>query len=179
MSKVIKQMEMDALKDAFKDVRDLVVLSIRGLSSTTDHQFRAALRKKNIRLHMVKNSLARRVFTQMGLNMGEIWAGPTTIAWGANSVAELSRTLDQALVRNDKFKDKVKVKTAIAEGEKVAFAQALTMPTRKEAIGEIVALILGPASSIASALTGPAAQVASQIQSIAEKKPEGEPAPAA
>ena len=30
MSKVIKQMEMDALKKTFGDVRDLVVLSVKG-----------------------------------------------------------------------------------------------------------------------------------------------------
>jgi len=71
------------------------------------------------------------------------------------------------------------VKTALAEGQPVTFAQALAMPTRKEAIGQIVAALLGPAAGIAAALTGPASQVASQIQTISEKKPEGEAAPAA
>jgi hypothetical protein len=58
-------------------------------------------------------------------------------------------------------------------------AQALTMPTRLEAIGEIVAMMMGPASWIAGALTGPGGQVASQIATIAEKKEEPAPAPAA
>ena len=41
-------------------------------------------------------------------------------------------------------------------------------------------MILGPGASIAGCLTASASQVASQIQTIAEKKPEeGEPAPAA
>ena len=176
MSKKIKHMQMDALTKTFDGVRDMVVLSVSGVGSLVDNKTRLDLLKKNVRLHMVKNSLARRVFTQMGIDLGEIWAGPTTIAWGANSVAELSRTLDQALVRNDKFKDKVKVKTAIAEGEKVAFAQALTMPTRQEAIGMVLAAILGPASSICGQLIGAGGQIAGQIQTITEKPPE---APAA
>src|SRR5882724_7152574 len=101
MSKKIKQMQMDALAKTFDGVRDMVVLSISGVESLVDNKTRLDLLKKNIRLHMVKNSLARRVFTQMGLNTGEIWAGPTTIAWGGSGVAELSRTLDGAFRKND------------------------------------------------------------------------------
>jgi len=176
MSKKIKQMQMDALAKTFDGVRDMVVMSVSGVDSLVDNKTRLDLLKKNVHLHMVKNSLARRVFTQLGIDMGEVWTGPTTIAWGANSVAELSRTLDQAIVRSDKFKDKVKVKTVIAEGEKVPFAQALTMPTRLEAIGAGLAAILGPASAICGQLIGPAGQVAGQIQTISEKPAE---APAA
>ena len=36
MSKVIKQMQMDALKATFKDVKDLVVLSIKGVNSQAE-----------------------------------------------------------------------------------------------------------------------------------------------
>ena len=180
MSKQVKQMQMDVLAQTFRGVKDMVFLSVQGVDATTDNKVRLGLRKKNISLMMVKNSLLRRVFSDAGIDPGEAtWAGPTVIAWGAESVKDLSREVEAALLKDARFKDKVKVKTALAEGQPVPFAQALTMPTRKEAIGEIVAMILGPASSIAAALTGPAAQVASQIQRIAEKKSEGEAAPAA
>jgi large subunit ribosomal protein L10 len=180
MSKQVKQMQMDVLAQTFRGVKNMVFLSAQGIDAPTDNKVRLGLRKKNISLLMVKNSLLRRVFNDIGLSPGdEVWAGPTLVAWGAESIKDLSKEIEAALLKDAKFKDKVKVKTAVAEGQPVPFARALTMPTRKEAIGEIVAMILGPAASIASALTGPAAQVASQIQTIAEKKPEGEPAPAA
>ncbi len=180
MSKQVKQMQMDVLKQTFGGVRDMVFLSAQGVDSQTDNKVRLGLRKKNISLLMVKNSLLRRVFNDIGLSAGDaVWEGPTVVAWGGESVKDLSKEIDNALLKDAKLKDKVKVKIALAEGQPVTFAQALTMPTRKEAIGEIVGMILGPAASIASALTGPAAQVASQIQQIAEKKPEGEAAPAA
>ena len=44
MSKVIKQMEMDALRNTFKGVRDLAVLSVSKLNSHGEYTFRAALR---------------------------------------------------------------------------------------------------------------------------------------
>ena len=69
MSKQIKQLEMEALQKTFHDVSDMVVLSSEKLSCQGDHQFRTALRKKNIRLLMVKNSLARRVFGDLGIKV--------------------------------------------------------------------------------------------------------------
>jgi large subunit ribosomal protein L10 len=184
MSRKIKQMQMDQLAKTFGGVRDLVVLNLTGVDSQTDNRLRLDLRKKNIQMHMVKNSLARRVFGNMGMELGNVWEGPTTVAWGANSIAELSRTLSEYFKKNDKLKEKVKIKTAIAEGEPVPFDKALTMPTRQEAIADVLAAILGPASALASLLTGPASQIASQIKTISERpadapvEPEATPAPA-
>src|SRR5262249_48505811 len=100
MSKVIKQMQMAALKSTFQGVRDLAVLSIRGMSSQGEHTFRAALRKKKIRLQVVKNSLTRRVFGELGIQVGAdspYWQKPTTLAWGAGSISELCREIDSEL----------------------------------------------------------------------------------
>src|SRR5947209_16782771 len=135
MSKQIKQMEMDALGRAFEGVRDLVALSISGLDARADNQLRLSLRKKNIRLQVVKNSLARRVLGEMGVTAEKIWEGPTTLAWGATSLAELSRELDEIRRKNDKF---IKPKGAVADGQEVTFEQALKMPTKAEAIGRVV-----------------------------------------
>lgn len=171
MSKKIKQLEMDSLNRTFQDVRDLVVLSISGLSCQTDNQLRLSLRKKNIRIQVVKNSLAQRVFGELGLGLSNCWDGPTALAWGAGSLAELSRELNSIMTKNDK----IKAKTAVAEGQVISFAEALTMPTREEAIGQLIGLILSPGAQIAGCLIGPAGQVAGQIQTISEK-PEEAPA---
>src|SRR5919201_1488619 len=127
MSKQIKQMEMDALKQTFRDVRDLVILSHHTLSCQADNQLRAALRKKDIRLQVVKNSLARRVFDEIGLKVSRCWEGLTMLAWGAGSLAELSKELDALVRKNDKA---LKVKSAVSEGQEIDFKQALAMPTR-------------------------------------------------
>jgi large subunit ribosomal protein L10 len=180
MSKLIKEMQMASIKDTFKEVRDLVVLSVKGLDCHADHAFRAALRKKQIRLQVVKNSLTRKVFGEMGMAISEdspYWTGPTTLAFASPgiSISEISRAIDAEL-KNAKmaaaYKDKVNVKGAIAEGQPVGFDVALKMPTRLEAIAQIVGMIVGPGSAIAGCLTGPASQVASQIQTISEKKEE-------
>jgi large subunit ribosomal protein L10 len=187
MSKVIKQMQMDAIRKTFDGVRDMVVLSIKGLDCQGDYALRATLRKKNVRMMVLKNSLARRVFGEIGLQIppdSKYWEGPSTYVWGApgTSIAEVSRAVEVEL-KNPKtaarYKDKVVVKGAVAEGEPLTFEAATKRPTREEAIAAILGAILSPGSSIAGCLTGPAAQVASQIKTISEKGPaEGAAAPA-
>ncbi len=175
MSKVIKQMQMESLREHFKGVRDMVFLQVVGLDATVENKIRLDLRKKGVRLHGVKNTLARRVFGEMGMAIEKPWSGPTTVAWGMSSIAELSQEMDAIRKKHDK---KVVVKGAVADGSEVSFEVALKMPTRAEALGRIVMLALSPASRVAGALRGPAGLVAGQVKSIAEKKEE-EAVPAA
>jgi len=184
MSKVIKQMEMDALRGAFKDVRDLVVLSASKLTCLGEHTFRAQMRKKNIRLQVVKNSLTRRVFREMKLNVPDdspYWQGPTMIAWGAGSIAELSREIDSELKDLKKgplYKDKITRKGSIADGQPIPFERGLTMPTRTEAIGRVVSLALSPGRRLMAQVLSPASVVLGQIKSIKDKEGAEPPAPA-
>lgn len=169
MSKVIKQMEMNAMKSAFSGVKNMVFLSQTKLGAIADNQLRLSLRKKGVRLQMVKNSLAQRVFKDLGLELKDIWNGNTVVAWGGESVKGLSQELESAFKdqtkKDPKFSEKVTVKGALADGTQVTFAEALKMPTREEAIGDVLSAILGPASAIAGLLIGPGGAVASQIES--------------
>jgi len=186
MSKVIKQMQMDALAGTFRDVRDLVVLSIKGLSAQSDNQFRAALRKKNIRLQMVKNSYTRRVFDTLGIRIpadSPYWSGTTVLAWGTSSVSELSRAIETEL-RAPKtaalYKDRVTVKGAVVDGSPMKFEDALKVPTLAEAIGRVVMLAMSAGSRLVGQILGPAGGVAGQIKTKSEEKgEESKPAEAA
>jgi ribosomal protein L10 len=173
MSKQIKQLEMDALKKTFQGVRDMVLLSVSGLSAQADNQLRMNLRKKQIHLHRVKNSLAQRVFDDLGMQVKGAWDSTTVVAWGAGSLAELSRELDGLLKKNDKLK----VKTAVSEGLELSFKQALTMPTKAEAIGRVVSLAQAPASRLVGQILAPAGRLAGQIKTLKERAPEA-PTPA-
>jgi large subunit ribosomal protein L10 len=166
MSKQVKQMQMDALKKSFGETRDLVLLTITGVPATVENQIRLQLRKKNIRLHTVKNSLAARVFEELGIKgLDPFLKGPTTVAWGAGGIAELSKQIDE-WVKKEK---KIQPKTAVADGTPVPFDQAKKFPTRQEAIARVVMLMLSPAARVAGQLRGPASRLASQVKSVSEK----------
>src|SRR5262249_743814 len=122
-------------------------------------------RKKKIHFQVVKNSLAQRVFNDFGLKVEKCWEGPTTIAWGAGSVAELSRELESLVKKNDK----IKVKAVVAEGQQISFDRALKMPTRVEAIANVIGLALSPARRLMAQVVAPASTIAGQIKSLSER----------
>lgn len=181
MSKTIKQMEMTALRQRFEGVKEYVFLTINKLDAQADWSLRKNLRKKNIQVQMVKNTLVRRVFRDMGITIDaeDYWKGNTWLAWGPESVAELSKEIEAQVVRNAALKEKVQIKGAVAEGQPVPFDLALKMPTRTEAIGTVLGMLLSPMSQVISAVTGPISQVASQIDSKTKEETPAESAPPA
>ncbi len=171
MSKKIKELELNALRQTFKGVKDLVLLEPVKVDSATDFEFRKKLREKKIRVKLVKNSLVKKVFTENGVQV-DAGSGPTLLCWGADSIKELANTVDgliKELKKDPKAPDKFKEKTAVAEGQPIPLSVAKTLPTRKEAIGSIVAALMGPGAAIAGCLTGPASQLAGILKTIEEK----------
>jgi len=180
MSKKVEKMELDALTTTFSGVRDLVILSTTKVQSELDYSVRKTLRDKKIKFKMVKNTLARKVLGEMGISVKDpAWSGPTIVAWGADSIKDLSKGVDALLKdivkKNPKDANKLIVKTAVADGQECKFEDAMKMPTRLEAIGEIVSMILGPGSAIAGCLTAPGSQVASLVEAVEKKAGESAP----
>ncbi|NBO92932.1 MAG: 50S ribosomal protein L10 [Planctomycetia bacterium] len=185
MSKAIKQMQMEDLRGTFKNVRDLVVLSLNKLDSAGEYSLRSSLRKKGIRLKTVKNTLCRRVFKDFNFSIPDkspYWSNMTVMAFGGNSISELSKEIEAELknpknagLYKDKDKEKVIVKGAIADGSPVTFDQALKMPTRQDLIAQIISMIGAPGGNLIATLTGVGNQIASQVQQLTEKKDEVAP----
>ncbi len=167
MSKQVMQMQMDVLKNTFTGVSDVLVLTISGLSCQADNALRLGLRKKKIRMQMVKNTLTRRIFNDMGIR-ANCWEGNTVVAWGGDSLSELCKEVETLIKKNDK----IKVKTAISDKKELAYEQAKKLPTKPEALGRIVGLALAPASRLMSQILGPASRVVGQVKSLKDKAPE-------
>jgi large subunit ribosomal protein L10 len=178
MSKKIKEMELNALRKTFHGVRDLVLLEPVKLDSATDYELRKKLREKKIQVKMVKNSLVKKVFTENGVQV-DPGSGPTLLIWGTESLKDLStavETVIKDLKKDPKAPDKLKEKTAVSEGQPITLEKAKKVPTRKEAIGSLLAAILGPGGALVGCLTGPPSQLAGILKAIEEKGKEGAPA---
>ena len=181
MSKKVKALEIDALRQAIGGVKDYVVLQPDGPDAATDFNFRKNLRAKKITSKVVKNSYAKKVFGEMGFAVGEVWAGPTLLCWGGANIKDLSNAVDEqvkASKKDPKAPEKYKVKTAVADGQPVTIDVAKTLPTREEAVAEVLGALLGVGASLASCLTAPGSDLAGILKTIEEKAPAGDPAPA-
>ncbi len=176
MSKKIKELELNDLRQTFQGVKDMVLLEPLKVDSATDYELRRRLREKKIRVKMVKNSLVKKVFTENGLAI-DAGSGPTLLIWGADSIKELGTAVDtllKELKKDPKSPDKFKVKTAVADGQLMPLDIAKNLPTRKEAIGEVVGALNAAGSALAGCLSGPASQLASILTTIEEKRKDEE-----
>jgi len=173
MSKKIKELELNALRQTFQGVRDYVILEPLKVDAGTDYEFRKKLREKKCRVQLVKNSFVKKVFTENGVQV-ETGAGPTLLIWGGESIKDLANNvvgLLKELKKDPKAPDKFKEKTAVADGQPVTLKVATTLPTRKEAIGSVIAALLSPGSNLAGCLVGPGSQIAGILKALVEKAP--------
>lgn len=178
--KELKELELNALRSQFKGVKDYVILEPVKVDSGTEFEFRKKLREKKCTVKLVKNTFAKKVFAENGISV-DVWSGPTLLVWGAESIKDLANAVDgviKDLKKDPKAPDKFKEKTAVADGEAVTLEVAKSLPTRKDAIAEVVGEILGPGASLAGCLTGPGTELAGILKAIEEKGEKSDAAPA-
>ena len=144
------------------------------------------MRKKSIKLRALKNSLARRVFTDMGLEgLSQFLAGPSVAVWGGDGVAELAKEMS----RQVKTLKKPEIKGGAVDGVVIGPAQVediTKLPSREALIARVVGLALAPAQRIVALANAPASNLQAQLKTLSEGGPEagaaesnGEPAPSA
>lgn len=175
MSKTIKEFMMRDYQSLLEGVDDALVLSLRGVPANDNNRLRLGLAKKNIRVTVVRNNLARNAMKDTGLaGVGELLEGPSAIAYGAESVVDVAREL----VKWAKEIQNLELKGAILDGELfrgAAGVDALSKyPTREEAVGKVVTLVLSPARKLAGQIKGPGSRLASIVKAIEEKLEKGE-----
>jgi large subunit ribosomal protein L10 len=171
MSKKVKEMIMQAIRSDLGETQDLLLVDVSKMDAIVTNEWRLALRKANIHVLTVKNTLARSVLADRGIQVERferLLAGPTTLVWGSDDVVELSKSIT-------KWAEKIatlQVKGASVEGQALdaeAVSRLSKSPGRRELISEIVGLALSPGRQVAGALLGPARMVAGQIKTLAEK----------
>ncbi len=175
MSKQVKQMILGDYKSRFEGTSDAVVVNMRGIEANSTNEIRQNLAKKEIRLTVVRNRLARQAFEGTDLaKLSGLLSGPSTLAYGAESVVEVAREI-VALVKQ--FPD-LELKGAILDGElyegEDGVSRLSKFPTRDEAIAQDVTLILGPGRKLLGQIKGPISSVAGLVKAIADKLENGE-----
>ncbi len=183
MSKPVKELVRKELVKRFAGVDSLAVVGFTGLDAVTTHTVRGRLLEKGVRLTVVKNSVARQAFKELGLaKAGEMLDGPCAVAYGSDPKVGVVNVV-RSLLEIAKETPKLTVKAALLEGEIFGterIDELSKFPTRDEALSQLVGAILAPGRKLAACLVGPGGKVAAILKTIEEKRKEaGETAPAA
>ena len=170
MSKVVKGLVQKEIAKRLADVDGVAVINPRGIDAIKNNLIRRRLRAKGVRMTVVKNTLAKRAVGDGKLKgFDALLDGPSAVIYGDASIATIARLiLDEK--KND---DKIELRGVFFDGEiyvgDKGVEQVSKLPTREEAIGQVVALILAPGSKLAGTLKGQAGKVAALIKAIEEK----------
>lgn len=175
MSKPVKEMIVSEYQKRFSDIDGALVLEIRTLRANDNNALRMGLLKKNIRVTVVKNTLARKAFEGTPLDaVNPALEGPCALAYGGESVVNVARELvDWA----KKVKDLV-LKGAVLDGQyfegEAGVKRLSDFPTKEEAQARVVSLILAPAGNLVRAATSPGSNILGIVKEIQERLEKGE-----
>ncbi len=170
MSKYVKEMMMDQLRADLGDDRSLLILDLKDLDAQAEFQLRRDLRKKSIRLRVLKNTLARRVFADLGMeDLGQYLTGASAAAWGGEGVAELAKEISKQV----KTLKKPVIKGGAVDGVVVGPEQVediTKLPSREVLIGQVLGLLLSPAREALALIGSPASTLIGQLEAHLEKQ---------
>lgn len=175
MSKPVKDMIVAEYEKRFAEVDCAVVIEVRGMDANDNNAFRGILAKNDIRVTIVKNSLARMAFTGGPLEeLNQSLVGPSALVFGAESVVDVAREL----VKCAKQFNALTLKAALLDGEffegDSGVRRLSDFPTRDEAQANIVAIALSPFKNIVGASNAPGGNILGIVKQIQEKLESGE-----
>ena len=164
-----KQQRVEDLASALKGATTYVFVATRGLTVAQDTEMRAELRKNGVKFEVIKNTVLRRVFAELGFEgLDEVFKGPTAVGYSDDIIAPA-----KVLAKFSEDFEPMEIKGGIIDG-KVA------------SVNEVIALSKVPdpttlQTQVAYSLLFPFTKLAMLVKAVAEKKQEegGEAAPAA
>jgi large subunit ribosomal protein L10 len=181
MSKKVKSLIERELSNRLKDLDAVAVINPRGIPAAKNNQIRRRLREKGVRMTVVKNTLAKRAVGDGKLKgFDALLDGPSAVIYGEASIATIARLI----LEEKKTDEKIELRGVFFDGEVYlgdkGVEQVSKLPTREEAIGQVVALILAPGQNLGGIFKGQAGKVAALIKAVEERAEKaGSAAPAA
>ena len=164
-----KQQRVEDLTSELKGATTYVFVATRGLTVAQDTEMRSELRKNGVKFEVIKNTVLRRVFAELGFEgLDEVFKGPTAVGYSDDIIAPA-----KVLAKYAEDIEPMEIKGGIIDG-KVA------------SVNEVIALskVPDPATlqtQVAYSLLFPFTKLAMLVKAVAEKKQEegGEAAPVA
>jgi large subunit ribosomal protein L10 len=170
MSKYVKNLIADDLRQRLASVHDALLVNMIGLDANANTRLRAELRSKNIQVLVIKNSMAARAAE--GTPLAPLFAGlsgTAAVCWGGEDIVSLAKEITK-LVKGDKYAP-FAARGGVMDGEPLSASQVEQVskwPSRSEQLSMLLGQILSPGALLASQLISVGGALASQIEQKGE-----------
>jgi|tagenome__1003787_1003787.scaffolds.fasta_scaffold20776634_2 large subunit ribosomal protein L10 len=175
MSKFVKDLITKDLRTRLDGVEDALLVDVIGLKNDKNVALRQRLRKKNIQLLVIKNSLARRATEGTRLERAfENTQGTMALVWGGEDIVSLAKEVVK--ITEEKDYEKVTAKGGVMDGQPLGADQVKAVskwPSRKEQLSILSGQFLSVGATLSGQLLSCGSKLASQIKKKSEEEGEG------
>ena len=133
-----KKQVVESIKAKISDSKSVVLVNYKGLTVAEVTELRNEFRKANVEYKVLKNTLVRRAFNELGVDSFDAdLNGTTAVAFGSDETGASKIVIDNA----KKYENKLVAKSAYVNGEYVdkKGVEALASIPSKDALYSILA----------------------------------------
>jgi large subunit ribosomal protein L10 len=152
------------------NAQSVVAAEYRGLSVTQMTELRAKARASGVYVRVVKNTLARKAVAGTAFEcIGAALKGPLVLAFAKNDPGAAARVVKTFARDNDKLVTKL-----LAMGGQLLPPKDLdrvaSLPTREQALAQLIGLIQAPISKLVRTLAEPQAKLVRTLAAVRQQK---------
>ena len=136
-----KQEIINEIAEKTKNASSIVLFEYQGLTTMDTNELRRSLRESGSDFKIYKNTLVKRAFSDLKIDLDEHLEGPKAIAFGTDAVAPIKALSDFA-----KDHPALELKVGIVEGEladEAKLKQLSTIPSRESLLTMLAGGLLG------------------------------------
>ena len=165
-----KKLVVEDIKNKIQAAKSVVFVKFVGLTVAEDTELRREFRKNNVEYKVLKNTLIKRAFNDLGItSFDDDLNGPTSVAFGADETAAAKVIVEAA----KKYENKVAVKCAYVENEKIdenGVKALAAMPSKEELIAKMLGSLQAPITNFVGVLSAMPRSLVIALNAVAEKK---------
>lgn len=165
-----KKQVVEQITEKLKNAKSVVLVDYKGLTVAQDTEFRNEFRKAGCEYKVLKNTMVRRAFNELGVtSFDEDLNGPTAIAFGTDETGAAKVAVEAC----KKYNDVISVKSAYVDGsyvDKNGVVALSKMPSKEELIAKMLGSMQAPITNFAGVLSGITRQLVVALNAISEKK---------
>ncbi|MBX4188225.1 MAG: 50S ribosomal protein L10 [Candidatus Doudnabacteria bacterium] len=165
-----KESQLKQLIADLSEAKGVVFAQYRGLTVKAIDKIRKNLRKENVKYQVVKVTLLKKAFEQLGVSTENFsYTGPIAVAFSLEdetTPARLIKTLNkehQELILDGGILEKKVI------GKQMVM-QLADLPSKEQLLGQLLSVISGPARGLVTVLSGNMRQLVYALNAIAEAK---------
>jgi large subunit ribosomal protein L10 len=165
-----KEKIVEEMTDKFGRAVSIYLVDFTGMDVNSTNQLRKNMRDSNIEYRVLKNTLAKLSFDKAGIQgMDQFLTGVNAYAISYDDPTLPVKVIE----KNKEFKEKLKLKAALFEGEIIDSARVESiakMPSKDELLGQLVGMLNSPMSKLVYALNGVMSNLVNVLKAVEDKK---------